>query len=190
MREIKQRNESDRIWSECPSCGEAQTVSIRECKCQNQDGTWTYGDLTRPPVISSSTLGQPISANDHSCSLESDENKEPNSNGGFPYRARKIKDCPEQPCCGGWTNWSNWATCESGEKKSVIFTQTIYLNFSDCFLVSRGDPGLQEVTKVRIIKHSLRCDCWTPAACKHQLLNFNLKYSRVSVAVNSQIQRL
>ena len=31
-----QRTESDRIWSDCPSCGEAQTISVRECKCKNK----------------------------------------------------------------------------------------------------------------------------------------------------------
>ena len=111
-----QRTESDRIWSDCPSCGEAQTISVRECKCKNKDNTWTYGDLNRPPFTGSTTVVH--SPNDHSCDLEMDEVKELNSDGSFPYRATKIKDCPEQPCCGGWTNWSNWATCESGAYES------------------------------------------------------------------------
>ena len=113
--ETIQRNVSDRIWSTCPACGEAQTVSIRECKCRNQDNSWTFGDLNRPPFSGSYATALSASQNDHSCDLDSDEIKELNSDGSFPYRATKIKDCPEQPCCGGWTTWSNWASCESGK---------------------------------------------------------------------------
>ena len=48
-----------------------------------------------------------------------------NSDVSFPYRAIKIKDCPEQPCCGGWTTWSNWAACESGIIPSHYLTYTV-----------------------------------------------------------------
>ena len=116
--EMIQRNASDRIWSSCPACGEAQTVSIRECKCRNQDKSWTFGDLNRLPFTELSATVQSTSPNDHSCDLEMDEIKELNSDGSFPYRATKIKDCPEQPCCGGWTTWSNWASCKSGNSLS------------------------------------------------------------------------
>ena len=123
--EITQRNNSDRIWSSCPACGEAQTVSIRECKCRNQDNSWIFGDLNRLPFTRSSAVTQ-SSSNDHSCDLEYNEIKEMNSDVSFPYRVIKIKDCPEQPCCGGWTTWSNWAACESGIITSHYLTHTVF----------------------------------------------------------------
>ena len=35
---VKQLTHTQRKWSSCPSCGEAETVAMRECKCQNSQG--------------------------------------------------------------------------------------------------------------------------------------------------------
>ena len=93
------QNSSVRHFSACPDCGEGEQITRRQCKCkQTETGKWKYGNLNLEKIII------------NSCSLYSKEMKII-TNLGFPYEARETKKCTNQPCCGGWTSWSEWQQC-------------------------------------------------------------------------------